>query len=211
MEYEMKKCVIIGSSPCEYGGILNEIDRDHSFIICADGGLDVALEHHLTPDLLIGDFDSVKNELPKNIETIRLNKEKDDTDMMAAIKEAIKRGYRDFTLFGALGGRIDHSFSNFCALQYLASQGCKAVIADRDCRVFLLSGGRLTLSGLKGRMISVFPFGVGFCTVSYEGMKYPLREASISSAYPLGVSNEITEDQAQIFVHSGNALIFLLS
>ncbi len=200
----MKKCVIIGSSPCEYGGILNEIDPDHSFIICADGGLDVALEHQLVDSMAM-------HLLAKNIETIRLNKEKDDTDMMAAIKEAIKRGYRDFTLFGALGGRIDHSFSNFCALQYLASQGCKAVIADRDCRVFLLSGGRLTLSGLKGRMISVFPFGVGFCTVSYEGMKYPLREASISSAYPLGVSNEITEDQAQIFVHSGNALIFLLS
>ncbi|MBW7574010.1 thiamine diphosphokinase [Caproiciproducens faecalis] len=207
----MKKCVIIGSAPCEYGCVLEEIDQDDSFIICADGGLDVALEHHLTPNLLIGDFDSVKNELPYGLEAIRLHREKDDTDMMAAIKEAIKRGYRDFTLFGALGGRIDHSYSNFCSLQYLTSQGCKGVIVDKDCKVFLLSGGKLTLSGLKGRTISVFPFGVGFCTVSYEGMKYPLREASISSGNPIGVSNVIMEEQAQIFVHSGNALIFLLS
>jgi len=211
MESEMKKCVIIGSAPCEYGGVLDEIDIEDSYIICADGGLDIALEHHLVPNLLIGDFDSVKSELPGNIETIRLHREKDDTDMMAAIKEAIKRGYRDFTLLGALGGRMDHSFSNFCALQYLASQGCKAVIVDKDCRVFLLTGGRLTLSGLKGRTVSVFPFGVGFCTVSYQGMKYPLREACISSGNPIGVSNEITADQAQIIVHSGNVLVFLLS
>ena len=62
MEYEMKKCVIIGSAPCEYGCVLEEIDQDNSFIICADGGLDVALENHLTPNLLIADFDSVKND-----------------------------------------------------------------------------------------------------------------------------------------------------
>nr|WP_319488069.1 thiamine diphosphokinase [uncultured Caproiciproducens sp.] len=211
MESKMKKCVIIGSAPCEYGEILNEIDTENSFIVCADGGLDIALNYHLVPNLLIGDFDSVKSELPESIETIRLHKEKDDTDMMAAIKEAMRRGYRDFTLFGALGGRMDHSFANLCALQYLASQGCKAAIVDKDCRAFLLTGGKLTLSKQKGSTVSVFPFGVGFCTVSYQGMKYPLREACISSGNPIGVSNVIVADQAQIFVHSGNVLIFLLS
>lgn len=207
----MNKCVIIGSAPVEDDDILSQIDENDSFIICADGGLDIALKNKITPNLIIGDFDSIKSELPKGIEAIRLHTEKDDTDMMAAIKEGISRGYREFVLICALGGRFDHSFANLCALQYLASQGCKAVIATNDCRVFLLTSGKLTLSELKGRTVSVFPFGAESCIVSYEGMKYPLIEARLSSDSPIGVSNVIISDEAQIIIHSGNALIFLLS
>lgn len=207
----MNKCVIIGSAPAEDDDIFNIIDMKDSFVICADGGLDIALKNKITPDLIIGDFDSVKSELPKGIEAIRLNTEKDDTDMMAAIKEGIKRGYKEFELICALGGRFDHSFANFCALQYLALQGCKALIAAKDCRVFLLTSGRLALSKLKGSTVSVFPFGADSCTVSYEGLKYPLNKAKLSSNSPIGVSNEIITDDAQIIIHGGNALIFLLS
>ncbi len=211
MEYEMNKCIIIGSAPVEDDDIFNEMEFGNSFVICADGGLDIALKNRITPNLIIGDFDSVKCELPPNIETIRLKTEKDDTDMMAAIKEGIRRGYKKFVLICALGGRFDHSFANFCALQYLVSQGCKAVIAAKGCRVFLLTTGRLTLSKLKGSTVSVFPFGGGSCTVSYEGMKYPLNEAQLTSTSPIGVSNKIIADDAQIIIHGGNALVFLLS
>ena len=211
MEYEMKKCIIIGSAPAEDDDSVKSINSAESFIICADGGLDIALQNKITPNLIIGDFDSIKSEPPKGIETIKLKTAKDDTDMMAAIKEGIRRGYKEFELMCALGGRFDHSFANFCALQYLASQGCKAVIVGKDCRVFLLTTGRLTLRKLKGSTISVFPFGAGSCTVSYQGMKYPLSEARLSSTNPIGVSNQIITDDAQIIIHSGNALIFLLS
>ena len=211
MEYEMNQCVIIGSAPCESDGDFREIDWENSFVICADGGLDLALRQNITPNLIIGDFDSVKNQLPNNIETIRLQTEKDDTDMMAAIRIAIKRGYRDFILLGALGGRFDHSFANLCAMQFLAAQGCKAMIIGQGCRVFLLNGGRLTLSRLKGSTVSVFPFGTTSCTVTYEGLKYPLTEVRLSADYPLGVSNLIIAENARVMVHDGNALIIVLT
>lgn len=169
------------------------------------------MKHQITPNLLIGDFDSVQSALPEDIETIRLKKEKDDTDMMEAVKTAVRRGYRDFVLLGALGGRIDHSYANLCTLQYLAVQGCKAMIAGAGCRTFLLNGGRLTLSKLNGKTVSVFPFGVPFCTVSYEGLQYPLTQARLSSARPLGVSNVIISDEARIIVHDGTALIIVLT
>ena len=143
MGNEMNKCVIIGSAPCENDDAFSEIDRANSFVICADGGLDIALRHNITPNLIIGDFDSVQTEIPKDIETIQLQIEKDDTDMMAAIRVGLKRDFRDFVLLGALGGRFDHSFANHCVLQYLAAQGCKAMIAGEGCRIFLLNGGRL--------------------------------------------------------------------
>jgi thiamine pyrophosphokinase len=210
MEYEMKKCVIIGSAPLENDQIFTEIDLSDSFVVCADGGVDAALRNHITPNLIVGDFDSLQGELPENIETIKLSVEKDDTDMMAAIRIALKRGFRDFVLLGAIGGRMDHSYANLCALQFLASQGCKAVLAGQGCRIFLLNGGRLTLQKLKGSTVSVFPFGAPSCTVSYGGLKYPLVNFCLTADNPLGVSNEIIDENAWIAVHSGNALIFVL-
>lgn len=211
MGNEMNKCVIIGSAPCENDDAFSEIDRANSFVICADGGLDIALRHNITPNLIIGDFDSVQTEIPKDIETIQLQIEKDDTDMMAAIRVGLKRDFRDFVLLGALGGRFDHSFANLCVLQYLAAQGCKAMIAGEGCRIFLLNGGRLSLSKLKGRTVSVFPFGTFSCTVTYDGLKYPLTEVRLCADYPLGVSNVIESDDARIIVHDGNALIIVLT
>lgn len=211
MGNEMNQCVIIGSAPCESDDAFQEIDWKNSFVICADGGLDHAIQQNITPNLIIGDFDSIQNELPNSIETIQLQIEKDDTDMMAAIRVGLKRGFRNFVLLGALGGRFDHSFANLCALQYLAAQGCKAMIAGQNSRIFLLNGGRLTLSMLKGKTISVFPFGTASCTVTYDGLKYPLTETRLSSDYPLGVSNIILTDDARITVHDGIALIIVLT
>lgn len=185
-------------------------DRNSCFVICADGGYDNAQKFGIVPDLLIGDFDSVKSSLPNEIEMIRLKVEKDDTDLLAAVREGIRRGYHAFELYGALGGeRFDHSIANLCVLQYLASQGCKAFMTDGHCRVFLLRGGRLTLRGMKDAGLSVFPFGCASCKVTYTGLQYPLEDAILYSDVPLGVSNRVVDDTAQITVHSGDALIIV--
>ena len=208
MGNEKLNCIIVGGAPVKGDPFCG---LEPGFLICADGGLDTALQFGKKPDLVIGGFDSAKAAPPQGAEVIRLKKEKDDTDTMAAIKEGIRRGYRDFTLLGATGGRLDHTFANLSALQYLVSQGCRAVIAEPDGRIFLMPGGRLTLSKMLGSTVSVFPFGGAMCVVSYEGMKYPLAEQPLYSEMPLGVSNEIVSDSAQIIVHSGNALVFVLS
>lgn len=208
----MKKCAVIGSVPPQDGQPYWELEQDGGYyVICADGGLDTALRYGVKPDLFIGDFDSVKSEIPDGLETIHLKVEKDDTDLMAAVREGMKRGCRDFLLLGVMGGeRCDHSFASLCTLQFLARQGCRATIEGDGCRIFLLSGGRLILSGMKGRTVSVFPFGVSLCEVSYEGLKYPLTKAILTSDCPVGVSNVVMEDRAQIVVHNGDALIIVL-
>ena len=209
MDEERKICVVIGSVPVERDAFRN-LDRAVSYIVCADGGYDNAVRCGIIPDLLLGDFDSVQTGLPENVETLRLKVEKDDTDTFAAVKECIRRGYRCFELYGVLGGaRMDHSYASLCVVQYLTSQGCRAVVMDGSRRVFLLNGGRLTLSGMKGRTVSVFPFGCASCEVSYKGMKYPLEAAVLESEIPLGASNLIVEDTAQITVQSGNAIVFV--
>lgn len=207
---EKIKCIVIGSVTIENKRIFQEYNPEECYVICADGGLDNANRFGICPDLVIGDFDSYKGQMPVQTETIRLNVEKDETDTLAAVQEGMKRGYREFILFGVLGGkRMDHSFANFCILQYLCNQGCKAVLVGETCKVFLLSGGRLTLSGVQGATVSVFPFGCSACRVSYIGLKYPLTKAVLHSDNPLGVSNRTESDEAKIYVHDGNALIFV--
>lgn len=211
MGEKRKICAVIGAAPIT-PGTFEKLDFSRRFVICADGGYDGAAEYGIVPDLLIGDFDSVRSGLPEGIRTIRLKPEKDDTDLLAAVREGIRLGFREFELYGALGGeRIDHSYANLCVLQYLSAQGCRAFISDGRRRVFLMNGGRLTLRGMKGATLSVFPFGCASCNVTYAGLKYPLERATLSSPVPLGVSNEVTDDTAQVTVHSGDALIFVQS
>ena len=202
-------CVVIGSVPVK-NDALKKLDRARCFIICADGGYDNAVRYGIQPDLLIGDFDSVKSELPGDVETVRLKVEKDDTDTFAAVKEGLRRGYRSFVLAGVFGGeRSDHSYASLSVLQYLCGQGCKAVMEGDRCRVFLLRGGKLTLRGMKGKTVSIFPFGCVSCEVSYTGLQYPLSRTLLFSDTPLGVSNRAVDDSASVTVHSGDALIMV--
>lgn len=203
-------CMVIGSVPVENQEIFKEYNPQECYVVCADGGIENALRFQIRPDLIIGDFDSYVGELPAGVETIRLKVEKDETDALAAVKEGIRRGFRSFALAGMLGGeRFDHSYANLCVLQYLCNQGCKAVLVGEKCRAFLISEGRLTLNGMKGTTVSVFPFGCPTCRVSYIGMKYPLTKAVLRSDNPLGVSNRIEAEEARVFVHDGDALILV--
>lgn len=209
MAEKRKICVVIGSVPVGENPFEGR-DRNKYFVICADGGYDNAVKFGIVPDLLIGDFDSVRSSLPDGVQTIRLKVEKDETDTMAAVEEGMKCGCREFELYGIIGGeRFDHSFASLCTLQYISTQGCKAVIISDKLRIFLLNGGKLMLKSIKGSTVSVFPFGCASCEVSYSGLKYPLEHARLYSENALGVSNCACSDNAEVIVHSGNALIMV--
>lgn len=211
MAAKMKTCMIIGSAPIQNNSVFQEFMIDETFVICADGGLDTAMVNNITPNLIIGDFDSAKTVPPENIETIRLPVAKDDTDTMAAIKTAFRRGFEDFVLLGTMGGRFDHTYANLSALQYIVSNGGKAVMAGDDSKIFLIRDSRLILTKMSGCTVSVFPFGCPCCTVSYQGMLYPLTEKCLNANFPLGVSNRIINDNAEITVHSGDALVIVMN
>ena len=107
----MKRCVIIGGAPIgRYDRICALLTENDYYIYC-DSGLKHREALGAAPDLIIGDFDSY--EQPEtDIETIVLPTVKDDTDTMFAVKEGLRRGFEDFLLVGALGGRLDHTMVN---------------------------------------------------------------------------------------------------
>ena len=111
----MQRCVIIGNANINnYTVIKKYLSKDDFYIFC-DGGLKHREALNIEPNLIIGDFDSHPNpNLP--IETIVLPCEKDDTDTVYAVKEAVSRGFSDFLLIGVIGERFDHSLGNISIL-----------------------------------------------------------------------------------------------
>lgn len=204
-----RRCVIIGSSPdTEVDSIARNL-RGHDFIACADGGYLYAQKLNLRPDLIIGDFDSSPK--PKNIagRILSLPREKDDTDTMYLVRECVRLGFEEFVFFGCTGGRLDHTFANFCVLQYLSQKNCTAEMLDKENLIFILQKGVQTIDYLNGKGFSIFPFGCHECSVTLKGFAYELEDGILTADFPLGVSNIITSDNAFVEIKDGSALIII--
>ena len=200
----MKKCIVFGAG--EYRGECTSAPPG-AFVIAADGGLEYCRKEGITPDIIIGDFDSL-GYLPPDENVICLPCEKDVTDTEAAVNEGIKRGCGDFTLYGCSGGRPDHSMAAYALLASLSMRGYAVRSIGCGFTVYALSDGEILLNGKKGNTVSVFSFTDKSDGVNLEGLKYPLTDAVLHSSYALGVSNEFEENTARISVKNGTLLVF---
>lgn len=204
----MKKCIIITSY---IEGNLSELmkGQEADLILCADGGFDLAREAGITPDLLIGDFDSLHASLPPAIKTITFPKEKDDTDTGLCVRAAFEQGCREVLILGGLGGRFDHSIANIQLLTGAAAKFERIAIADEKNYCTVLQNGALSLPKKEGQHLSVFSLSEKSTGVSLSGVQYPLSDYTLTNTFPLGVSNEYKEDFARISVKNGTLLIVL--
>ena len=174
------------------------------YILAADGGLAHVKALGLSPNGIIGDFDSL-GYTPEGAEVFPV--EKDDTDAMLAVRKGLELGFRDFILYGSLDGpRLDHTIANFQTLQFLADHGAAGYLVGRDYLITVVKNGSLTFpAGCEG-ILSLFCLGPDARGVTLEGLHYPLRDASLSSGFPLGVSNHFTGKSANITVKNGSLL-----
>jgi|GEM_PF-4823662 len=152
----------------------------------------------------------LKELIKKRTKIITLPKEKDLTDTFFAVKKATKLGATEINIFGGLGQRPDHSFANFCIAKYLSKKNIKHKLIADDFEVFIIQAGETkAIQGDIGNTVSVFPFGIERCKVSYTGLKYNLEEEYLESNSPIGISNEITAKKCKVSVLEGCALVFL--
>ena len=206
-----QKCMIIGAVPIRGKRLFQEFNPKEYYVICADAGYETALRHGIRPDMIVGDFDSASELPPKELNCLTLPVKKDVTDTMYAAMRGIQMGFRYFLILGGLGGkRFDHSIGNLEVMNYITTQSCTATLADENTRAILLHGRRMKITDSVGDTISVFPYGGASCNVTYKGMEYPLSGRTLSSGKtPMGVSNRIIADPAEITVNSGTALVIL--
>ena len=202
----MKRCVIIGGADIgDYSRTGRSLRRD-DFFICCDSGLRHADKLHITPSLIVGDFDS--SERPDtDIETIVLPREKDDTDTVSAAKEAVRRGFDDFLLIGVTGARFDHTFGNISLLLWLDSIGKKAKIADDYSEMEIVSRKAVEIEDTYA-FFSLLNISGTAQDIIIRGAKYPLEGAEIRSEYQYGISNEVIPGgKASVSVGNGRLLL----
>ncbi len=176
-------------------------------VIAADGGFAALEGLGLSPDLVVGDFDSLGHR-PDHPHVVALPVEKDDTDMHSAIRLGWERGYRAFRLYGGTGGRIDHTLADIQSLAWLASQGGRGWLVGPDWTATVLSdGGALTLEAGRQGTVSVFCLGDRAEGVDIQGLKYGLSDGVLTADYPLGVSNSFLGGESRVSVRRGKLLV----
>lgn len=196
----MKTCVIFCAG--EFDSLIRPIKAE-DLVIAADGGLRHTEKLGVTPDIILGDFDSL-GYVPQGAQVFPA--EKDDTDCMLAVRRGLKEGCREFLIYGGLEGpRISHTVANFQTLQFLQEQGAVGILAGKRELVSLFSSGTAVFSPQAEGYLSLFSMN-GPARVTLEGLYYPLQDGVLTPAFPLGASNRFIGASARITVHEGSIL-----
>lgn len=203
----MSRCVIVGGADIgNYGHIRSLLGKD-DFVVYCDSGLKHMDALQMPPNLIVGDFDSHEN--PRlDVETIVLPCEKDDTDTVFAVKEAVKRGYEDFLLIGVVGARLDHTLGNVSILLSLHSLGRKAVIVDNYSEMEIVSDQPVSI---LDRYAFFSLLNISGCAkgITIQGAKYPLCDGEIPCEYQYGISNEVLPGKTAVVSVSNGKLLLI--
>ena len=205
----MRRCVIVGGASIGDYETVGAMLRLDDYVIYCDCGLRHMDGLGAEPDLIVGDFDSYSNP-EMETQTIVMPCEKDDTDTVFAVKEALRRGFEDFLLIGVVGERLDHTLGNVSILLMLDSEGKVGTIIDDYSEMEIVSD-RCEMpciiddSYVYFSLINISGTARG---VTIRGAKYPLENAEITCEYQYGVSNEVLPGcTAEVSVGEGRLLL----
>ena len=198
----MGSCIIFCAA--QFHGLAKPLEKD-DFIIAADGGLIHTQALGITPNGILGDFDSL-GYTPEGSTVFPV--EKDDTDAMLAVRKGLELGYREFYLYGSLDGpRLDHTVANFQTLQFLCDHGAYGYLIGKDYIVTAVKNGMLRFSKDATGIFSVFCMGADAEGVTIRGGKYDAERVTLSAGFPLGVSNHFEGSDVRVSVEKGSLLV----
>ena len=200
-----RRCLIVSA------GDFSPVPRPDpdDFVIACDRGYLYCGRLGRKPDLLISDFDSYSGPVDAAVPLEEFPSEKDDTDTMLAVRYALAQGFDEVLLACALGGRLDHLFANLQTLVFVRKHGLLASLISEDTEVYALQGETRRFPRKEGWSLSVFAVDGPCRGVTIRGARYPLRDAELLPSFPLGVSNQWTDDEAVISVEEGVLLVIL--
>ena len=201
-----KRCVIIGGADIHNYDEIRARLTDQDYYIFCDSGLKHLDALQIMPSLIVGDFDSHDNP-HLDVETIVLPCEKNDTDTVYAVKEAMRRGFDDFLLIGVIGARLDHTLGNVSILLYLDAHGKTGTIIDDYSELEIVSSIPAYISD-RYAYFSLLNITGDATGITIQDAKYPLQDAEITCEYQYGISNEVLPGkQAKVSVASGRLLL----
>ena len=217
VENKQNRAIVIGAGDLTIS-VMPDYKEETDTVIAVDGGLLYCGLLGLEPDVIIGDFDSVDEKLTESIHIIedkypekvlRLKPEKDDTDMLVALKWGLAKGILSFHIYGGTGGRLEHTIANIQCLLYLKNQGAEGYLFDENGMILVIKEETKTFQPSMEGYLSLFSLEKE-SVVSIENMRYPLLSYKVPNDYPIGISNEfILGKNGTVTVHSGAVVIIL--
>ena len=209
MGNEIKDCIIVSGAPeKDLSFLKSKISKD-SYIICADSGYEKCIKIGVLPDLIIGDFDS--SPIPEvECEIVKLNPEKAFSDTFHCVIEACDRGYKNITILGAIGDRVDHSYANILCLNYCKENGVECSIINENNRISLITSEKRIFKDYDN--FSLFAFlepckGVRIDGAYYTAGFYSKQALDFNLSDQIGVSNYVCDEFATISLEKGTLLL----
>ena len=204
--------LILANGELHQSPTLMRLAQDADFVIAADGGAKHCKELERLPDTLIGDLDSIPQELLKefksrNIEIIQHPVRKNATDLELAIDHAITKGATQIYFAGMLGGRWDMSLSNIFLLGQNKYEKIRLSILSNDCVLHLLHPGKHSYATQIGQRVSLIPLKEDGQNITLTGFEYPLDQYTIPFGSSIGLSNVTSSSTVQVEYSKGVLLI----
>ena len=199
----MSRCFIVCALDCN----LDFLPDENDFVIGADRGYYTLLKNNIRTDLAVGDFDS--SDKPSDFENLIIYPtKKDETDSAIAIRHALAKGYSDITIYGGVGGTLDHTIANLSLMCYYAEKGVNITLIDEENCIFACHNSKITFSNeAKGR-ISVFSHSDISSGVTEKGLLYTLDDYNLDNKTSLGSGNSFTGVESEISVKGGTLVIY---
>ena len=183
-----------------------EKPSEGDLVIAADKGYDVALSLGITPDIAVGDFDSLGH-IPDAPEVISLEVRKDDTDVEHAVNVAMGRGYSDFVVYGAVGGQLDHTLGNIAVAERIANKGGRAVFYGDESSFTVIRNATFKPGRHSSGRVTVTSLSDVSGGVSIRGLSYEVGYFDLPRATTRGVGNSFVGRSAEITVRDGTLLV----
>lgn len=198
---------IFTSSSVLKGSFVSDAITSADRIFAADCGAASALSMGITPEVVIGDFDSLQKETisllkKQHVRFVSTSPEKDETDTQLAINYAITQGAATISLIGGIeGNRIDHAIANI-SLTY--NSKVPISIVNGPSKSWVAAGPAIvSLQGKKNDLLSLIPLSQIVTHIKTQGLFYPLLAEPLYFGIPRGVSNVFAEKDITVSFESG--------
>jgi len=205
----MKKCIVFANGKPPKKNVITYLKKcGYNTLICADGGANYAFKLGLTPNYIIGDLDSIDQNVLKHYRgksEIIKHKRQDDTDVEKCLKYAIRKKYQDVILVGVTGDRLDHSFCNLgIVLKYYGKIRIKVL---HEKSLLQAASGVVSYSSIPGEIISIYGFNKK-TKITSHGLKYPLKNTALPFGEKESTSNIAVSDKVELKIKNG--IVFII-
>ncbi len=205
------RAIIAANGEIEEGESYGDLFAPDDLVIGVDGGAAVALRAGLEPEVVVGDMDSIPEQLRTELEArgcrfLQHPMRKNETDTELAVRYALQAGAEEVVFIGATGGRLDHTLANVFLLGMPELQGVRCKIIAGNTEVWLVRDG-LEIDGQPGDIVTLLPLGRDAIGLRTEGLEYALRDDTLRFGLARGVSNVMTASRVRISLRQGILLV----